>query len=202
MREFQEKHQIVDLDSQARAVVSSVAARSTPSGSPRRWSSTTRGASAPRTRPATRQLESQLSVVDDAAPRPRGAARGAGATAAAPGGAGQGAGMFPAALAVPRLRAEYEKLYRDRKVAEATLVFALDRLEGARASEARDVSTFVVLDPPALPTRPARPPSLPVLAVLGLAAGLVAGVGLEAWRSQGRPGLASLKQALGPRSED
>ena len=109
--------------------------------------------------------------------------------------------MFPAALAVPKLRAEYEKLYRDRKVAEATLVFALDRLEGAKASEARDVSTFAVLDPPALATRPTRPlQPLPLLVALGLVAGLVAGAALEWWRSQGHPGLAALKQALKPRS--
>jgi hypothetical protein len=61
--------------------------------------------------------------------------------------------MFPAALQVPKLRAEFEKLYSDRRVAEATLVFALERLEGARASEARNVSTFLVLDPLPFPPR-------------------------------------------------
>jgi len=66
-------------------------------------------------------------------------------------------GLFPAALTVPRLRAEFETLYRDRKVAEATLVFSLERLESARADEARDTSTFLVLDPPFLPTRKSRP---------------------------------------------
>ena len=83
--------------------------------------------------------------------------------------------MFPAVLAVPALRAEFEQLYRDRKVAEATLVFALDRLEGARASEARDVSTFQVLDPPTLPTKaswPDRPRSMIAAAILGLAVGI------------------------------
>jgi capsule polysaccharide export protein KpsE/RkpR len=89
---------------------------------------------------------------------------------------GGGPGMIPAAMAVPKLRAEYERLYRDRKVAEATLVFALDRLEGARASEARDVSTFQVLDPPTIATRRSRPKliqSVAIGALLGLAAGLV-----------------------------
>ena len=65
--------------------------------------------------------------------------------------------MFPAALSVPRLRAEFEKLFRDRKVAEATLVYALERLEGARANEARDVSTFQVLDSPTVADRHFRP---------------------------------------------
>lgn len=92
--------------------------------------------------------------------------------------------MFPGTLEVPALRAEYEKLYRDRRVAEATLIFALDRLEGARASEARDVSTFQVLDPPTVPTRKSRPrTSLAVL--LGAAVGLLAALAWEGWRSIG-----------------
>jgi uncharacterized protein involved in exopolysaccharide biosynthesis len=76
---------------------------------------------------------------------------------------------------VPRLRAEYEALYRDRKVAEATLVFSLDRLEAARATEARDVSSFQILDPPTLPSRRSRPKGLEtvgIAAVLGLLVGL------------------------------
>ena len=101
--------------------------------------------------------------------------------------------MFPAALAVPALRAEYEKLYRDRKVSEATLVFALDRLEGAKAAEARDVSTFVVLDPPPLPTRRARPKLLDSI-LLGGAVGFALSVAVGYWttrRGGKRRGVAS-----------
>ena len=90
--------------------------------------------------------------------------------------------MFPAALDVPKLRAEFEGLYRDRKVAEATLVFALERLEGAKANEARDVSTFQVLDPPTLPTRKSRPMGSAI--VLGATLiGLGLSVVLEWWRT-------------------
>jgi len=92
-------------------------------------------------------------------------------------------GMFPPALAVPKLRAEFEKLYRDRKVAEATLLFALERLEGAKASEARDVSTFQVLDPPTLPTRKSRPRTLET-ALFGALLGLAAMLPVEWWRSR------------------
>ncbi len=201
MREFQEKHQIVDLDTQAKAVVSSVATlnaqritKQMELDYARALHVRRRGVHEAARVAARRWWTTQLRDLEVPATDRRRRRR--------PGAGPKGSGLFPAALAGPEAAAsEYEKLYRDRKVAEATLVFALDRLEGARASEARDVSTFVVLDPPTLPTRPARPPALPVLAVLGLAAGFVAGVGLEAWRSQGRPGLASLKQALGPRSE-
>jgi uncharacterized protein involved in exopolysaccharide biosynthesis len=91
--------------------------------------------------------------------------------------------MLPPAQDVPRLRAEFEKLYRDRKVAEATLVFSLDRLEGARAAEARDVSTFAVLDPPTVPTRPARPRRVRTVAQF-LAVGIAAAVAFEWWRAR------------------
>jgi len=200
IRSFQEEHQIVDLESQARGVVSSVAALNAQRIGKQMELDYARSFST-RDEPGTRQLEAQLSVVNDQlrdleAP----AEKVPPASASGLKGDGQRTGLFPAALAVPKLRAEYEKLYRDRKVAEATLVFALDRLEGAKANEARDVSTFVVLDPPALPTRPSRPLPLPVLMALGLVVGLAAGMGLEWWRSLGRPGLASLKQSFEPRS--
>ena len=201
IRSFQEKHQIVDLESQARGVVSSVAGLNAQRIAKQMELDYARTFSA-RDEAGTRQLESQLSILNEQlrdleAPTETPATP----SATGPKGSAMRTGMFPAALAVPRLRAEYEKLYRDRKVAEATLVFALDRLEGAKASEARDVSTFVVMDPPALPTRPAWPPlGLPALVLLGVIVGLAAGVALEWWRSQGRPGLASLKQVFEPRS--
>ncbi len=157
MREFQELHKVVDLDSQARAVVSSVAALNAQRISKQMELEYAHRFSAP-DEAGTRQLESQLSVVEENLrdlERPREPAQAReprGRSAREP-----QSGMFPAALVVPKLRADYEKLFRDRKVAEATLVYALDRLEGARAAEARDVSTFVVLDPPTLPTRKSRP---------------------------------------------
>jgi capsule polysaccharide export protein KpsE/RkpR len=172
MRAFQEKHKIVDLDTQAKAVVSSLAAlhgqrvvKEVELGYARSFSS--------RDEAVTRQLESQIAAVNDrlrdleeigppAAP-PKGAGGGAGS---------RSTGLFPAAMAVPELRAEFEKLYRDRRVAEAILVFALERLENARANEARDVSTFQVLDPPTVPTRKSRPlvsESVGVAAALGFA---------------------------------
>lgn len=172
MRTFQEKHQIVDLESQAKAVVASVAALNSQRVMKQLELDYARRYSAG-DEPGVRQIESQLSVVDDRLldmEMPKGRGESAG-----PGPKDRRTGMFPAALAVPALRAEYEKLYRDRKVAEATLVFALDRLEGARASEARDVSTFQVLDPPTLPTKaswPDRPRSMAAAAILGLAAGI------------------------------
>jgi capsule polysaccharide export protein KpsE/RkpR len=183
MREFQERHKIVDLDSQARAVVSSVAALNTQRRSKQMELEYARTFSAP-DEAGMRQLESQLSVVDENLrdlERPRESAR-----AREPQGRPARelqSGMFPTALAVPKLRAEYEKLFRDRKLAEATLVLTLDRLEGAKAAEARDVSTFVVLDPPTLPTRKSRP-SRAGYVLGGAFLGFVASMAFSWWRAR------------------
>lgn len=181
MRAFQEQHKIVDLDTQARAVVSSLATLNTQRITKQLELEYARTFSS-RDEPGSRQLESQLSVVgrklrDLEEPPSEG---GAGANQRS--GSASPRSMFPPALEVPRLRAEFEALYRDRKVAEATLIFALERLEGARASEARDVSTFLVLDPPSLPTKKSRPRGALIVAVF-TALGLGLALAREAWSS-------------------
>lgn len=176
LREFQEKYKVVDLETQAKAVVSALASvngqrigKQLELDYARRYSS---GDEA-----TLQQLESQVGVLGaklhalEEAPSPPPAGK--------PGAAG---GVFPPASEVPRLRAAYESLLRDRKVAEATLVFSLQALEQARANEARDTSTFQVLDPPALPTRPHRPKRLRAV-LLAAAAGLAAAVAFEAVRA-------------------
>jgi capsule polysaccharide export protein KpsE/RkpR len=180
MREFQEKHQIVDLDSQARAVVSSMAAlhgqrigRQMELGYAERFSSPEEA--------GTQQLRSKISVVDETL---RGLERPAAANAKGT------TGMFPPSLDVPRLRAEFEQLFRDRKVAETTLLYGLERLEGARANEARDMSTFYVLDPPTLPTKKSRPRALET-ALYGAILGLAAGVLFEWVQSRQRRNISS-----------
>jgi capsule polysaccharide export protein KpsE/RkpR len=190
MRDFQEKHQIVDLDTQARAVVSAMASLNSNRITKQMELDYAR-TFASRDESTTRQLASQLAVVDrnlrsleseeqpvltDRATKQRLEHR-----------------MFPAALAVPKLRAEYETLYRDRKVAEATLIFSLERLESAKADAARNTSTFLVLDPPALPTRKSRPRRLIIL-VSSAALGLVAALVIEWTRSGGLN--AALSNAL------
>jgi uncharacterized protein involved in exopolysaccharide biosynthesis len=183
MREFQEKYQIVDLDTQAKAVVSALAAingqritKQLEIGYARAFSSNDEA--------TTQQLQSQLGILDEKL-KDLGGAPPTPSPPAEAGSRRRGASsVFPAAMAVPKLRAEYESLFRDRKVSEATLIIALERLESARATEARDVSTFLVLDPPTLPTRASWPkpvPAILIAAILGLAGALV----YEWWKAGG-----------------
>ncbi len=190
MREFQERYQIVDLDSQTKAVVGAMASLNSQRISKQLELEYARTFSSG-DEATTRQLESQLSVVDQklramederpASPQtsPKASSRRA------------SNGMFPAALTVPKLRAEFETLYRDRKVSEATLIFALERLESAKADEARDTSTFLVLDPPALPTRHARPKRLNAIVAMILLG--VTAAGLREWRRTNTDNGAQLK---------
>jgi capsule polysaccharide export protein KpsE/RkpR len=186
LREFQEKYQIIDLETQAKAVVSSLAAlnnqritKELELDYARTFSSSDEA--------SLRQLESQLSVMSE---KQRDLEEPPSADGSAPQAqkkgrrSKDGTGMFPAALAVPKLRADYEKLYRDRRVSEATLVFALEQLEGAKSNEARSVSTFQVLDPPVVPTKRDRPQRLVVL-LLSLLLGIMGGATYEWWKSGG-----------------
>ncbi len=190
MREFQEKYKIVDLDTQAKAVVSALAALNSQRISKQLELDYARTFSA-KDEPTMQQLRSQLSVMggrvrdlEEASPATAPPAEKQPAEKAGRRGSEPGKSMFPPALEVPKLRAEFEELYRDRKVAEATLIFALERLEGARANEARDVSTFLVLDHPTVPTKKSRPQRLLILAIT-LIGGLALSLGLELLRFAG-----------------
>jgi capsule polysaccharide export protein KpsE/RkpR len=191
MREFQEQHKIVDIETQAKAVVTALAALNSQRISKQLELDYQRTYSSP-DEPSLRQLETQLSVMGQKERHLEGPPASDPQDAKGAQGARGKGGMFPAALEVPKLRAEFESLYRDRKVAEATLVFALERLEGARANAARDVSTFQVLDPPALPTRKSRPRRAVILA-LWVMLGLGASVGFELFHQTGA--IAVLKSA-------
>jgi capsule polysaccharide export protein KpsE/RkpR len=193
MREFQEEHKIVDLDTQAKAVVSALAALNSQRITKQLELDYARTFSA-REEPTLRQLESQLAVMGK---KQRNLEE---PSAAAPPGTDKrspgGGGVFPPALEVPKLRAEFENLYRDRRVAEATLVFALERLEAAKANEARDVSTFLILDPPALPTRASRP-KRPFVVAVATIIGLAASMAFAWWRSVGvPPGFVTSRHSL------
>jgi tyrosine-protein kinase Etk/Wzc len=194
MRDFQERNRIVDLDSQAKAVVAALAgiqgeriSKEVELGYAREF--TAPGES------TTLQIQSQLGVLQrklsDLGGTPTATTSGAAQREKTV--AGASATLFPAALAVPRLREEFETLLRDRKVSEGLLVLALERLEMARANEAREASTFLVLDSPTLPDRPARPKRLAVIA-LALVLGVIASVALEWFRAGGLDALTGVER--------
>jgi len=187
MREFQEKHQIVDLDAQAKALVSAMAtlngqriAKQMELGYAQTYSA--------RGEPDALQMESKLRIVEEKLKDLEMSQDSISETVPSRAGRGSGNGIFPAAFKVPQLRAEFEKLYRDRKVAEATLIFSLDRLESARANEARDVSSFQVLDPATAPTRRSRPRGMPSVAT-GAMVALALAFAWEWWRDRRAGGL-------------
>jgi len=187
MRAFQELHQVVDLETQTKAVVSAMASLQSQRINKELELDYARTFSS-HDEATLQQLRSQLAVIDDKL-RDLGDSSAAGATVISASSkrarTSPTSGVFPPAMSVPKLRAEFETLLRDRKVSEATLIFALERLEGARADEARDTSTFHVLDPPALPTRHARPRLLLTTLLLAFF-GLFASGSWEWWRTVGR----------------
>lgn len=192
LREFQERHLLVDLDSQARAVVSSMAVLNAQRIAKQMELSYSRGYSSI-DEASTRQIQAQLGVLDEQLrdlempplpAKPESQSRTG----------GKNGGLFPAALAVPKLRAEMEALYRDRKVAEVTLMYGLERLTAARATEARESSTFQVLDPPTLPTRKSRPSGMESMQI-GAALGFLLAFLLEAVRAN-RTGIIGALRAI------
>jgi uncharacterized protein involved in exopolysaccharide biosynthesis len=65
--------------------------------------------------------------------------------------------MFPPALSVPKLRFELAQLYREQKTQETLYYLLTQRYEMARVDEARDTSTFQIIDHATLPTHKVRP---------------------------------------------
>jgi LPS O-antigen subunit length determinant protein (WzzB/FepE family) len=83
------------------------------------------------------------------------------------------ADFFPNAMNVPELRFELEQLFRQQKIHETVYFLMTQRYEMAKVDEARDTSTFQILDHPTLPTSKSRP-NRTKLAKLGLLGGVAA----------------------------
>jgi uncharacterized protein involved in exopolysaccharide biosynthesis len=73
-------------------------------------------------------------------------------------------------MRVPELRFELEQLFRQQKIAETVFFLMTQRFETAKVDEARDTSTFQILDTPTLPTYRSRPQRRR-LAMLGMIGG-------------------------------
>jgi len=180
LRVFEEQHKIIDLEAQSKAVVSSIASLRSQVIS-KELELSYLGSFSSSEEVTAQQLRQQLTVLRakarllEQAP----ATGNDGAALKVPGAATQpdqnNADIFPPALSVPQLRFELEQLYRVRKLAEANLVLLMQRLETAKVNQARDTSTFAILDAPTLPTYRSWPRRMLVLA-MGLGLGFLVGV--------------------------
>jgi capsule polysaccharide export protein KpsE/RkpR len=144
LRDFQRAHKIVDLQEQSRAVISAMAALKGEIISKQLEMSYVSSfasdseSNVTQLRHQIRALKGRLRDLESANPK-------------AP------ADFFPSAATVPDMRFELEQLVREQKVQES-LFFALrQRYETAKVDEARDTSTFQILDHPTLPANPSQP---------------------------------------------
>jgi tyrosine-protein kinase Etk/Wzc len=179
LREFEERHKIVDLDSQSKAVVSAMASLRGQEISKELQLSYMNTFSS-RDEATAVQLRQQLAVMNAKFRKleePSGSADTVDAHKADPEtsvSAVKGADIFPPAMSVPRLRFELEQLYRDKKIREADLLLLMQRLELAKVNEARDTSAFQILDHATVPAQPSRP-NVGLVLISGLILGLFAG---------------------------
>lgn len=174
LREFQEQHKIIDLPEQTKAVISAMAQMKGEMLSKQLELSYLRGFSSGEESGVV-QLQQQIAILDKkitqledkgGTVRPTGAA----ATGSGGGTSGSSGTFFPDAMSVPALRYELEQLMRDQKIQETVFGLMTQRFEMAKVDEARDTSTFQILDYPTLPTYRSRP-SRSKCALVGLLIG-------------------------------
>jgi capsule polysaccharide export protein KpsE/RkpR len=169
LRQFQESHKIIDLPEQGKAVVSGIAALEGSLISKQLELAYARGFSAADETSVT-QLRRQIAILT-AEQQAREAKRSGETGARSP---RSGSELFPPAMEIPGLGAELESLLREHKIDETVFLMLTERYESRRLDEARDLSTFVVVDDAALPTYRVWPTFLVIPA--GVFAGMVLGM--------------------------
>lgn len=179
LRAFQEQHKVVDLPEQSKAVISAMASLEGELISKQLELSYLSSFSA-RTESNVVQLQQQIGIMESKLKQLEDSQKlavvGAGSGSGVAAGSGS-ASFFPGAMKVPELRFELEQLMREQKITETVFFLLTQRYEMARVDEARDTSTFQILDHPTLPSYPARP-RRKQLAAVGTMAGLAAGAAL------------------------
>jgi tyrosine-protein kinase Etk/Wzc len=175
LREFQEQHKIIDLPEQSKAVIGAMAQIKGELVSKQIELSYLSGFSG-RGESNVQQLQQQIAVME-AKLQQLEAARG-GPPAGSGSGSGSGSAVtssfFPNAMNVPQLRFELEQLMRVQKLQETVFGLMTQRFEMARVDEARDTSSFQILDSPTLPTFRSRPRRRQIF-MAGVVAGLALG---------------------------
>jgi tyrosine-protein kinase Etk/Wzc len=165
LREYQERHRVLDLTAQSKAVISAIATLEGDLISKRIQLSYLRGFASP-DEPRVRQISDQVAIVQ------REVRRLESSSSDGERAAGE---FFPEALRVPALRYELEQLLRAQKIHETVYALLTERLAMTRVDEARDTPAFQILDAPTVPTTPSRPRRTRI-AALGTAGGCALGV--------------------------
>jgi tyrosine-protein kinase Etk/Wzc len=164
LREYQERHRVLDLTAQSKAVISAIATLEGDLISKRIQLTYLKGFASP-DEPRVRQMSDQVAIVEREIRRLESSSSDDHA-------AGE---FFPEALRVPALRFELEQLLRAQKIHETVYALLTQRLAMTRVDEARDTPAFQILDPPTGATAPSRPRRARI-AALGTAGGLALGV--------------------------
>lgn len=182
LRDFEEKHNIIDLPEQSKAVVSALAtlkgeelSKEIELGYLNSFSSSDES-SALQLRRQLSVMSSKMKALAGQAPPPSG-----GNAKRQP--AVDDTGMFPPASAVPKFRYELAELMREQKVQETVYLLLTQRYEMSKANAARDTSVFQVLDAPVLPTHKTRPKRAKII-VSGMMLGLLLGAAWVVGRSE------------------
>lgn len=183
LRRFQESHKIIDLPEQGKAVVSAMAGLEGDLISKRIQLSYMNGF-ASEDEASAAQLRQQMEIVKKEL-RGLEESRGAAGRDSAP---RTSAGVFPAAMEMPALRAELEKLYREQKIRETVFLMLTERHEALKVEEAKDLASFVVFDHAAEPTHRIRPRLriVPIGFVAGFVLGLLLLIVPAWWRDLAR----------------
>jgi tyrosine-protein kinase Etk/Wzc len=173
LRSFEERHKVVDLETQSKAVVGAIASLRGQQINKELELSYMRSFSSGDEATAS-QLRQQLSIIS-AKYRALDDARSIEAGTRATTETDAPADLFPAAMTIPKLEYELSRLLRERKIYEGNVLLLRQRLELAKVNEARDTSAFQVLDAPVAATYKSRPRGSISLAI-GLFLGFVAGL--------------------------
>lgn len=168
LREFQEAHKIIDLPEQSKAVISAMASIKGGLISKQIELSYLSGFSA-RTEASVVQLQQQIATMESKLKQLEESQQGIETVGSGSSAASGSASFFPGAMNVPALRFEVEQLMREQKIQETVFLLMTQRYEMAKVDEARDTSTFQILDHPTLPTYRSRPKRLMSMLYGGLA---------------------------------
>jgi tyrosine-protein kinase Etk/Wzc len=171
LREFQEQHKVIDLPEQSKAVIGAMAQIKGEMVSKQIELSYLSGFSG-RGESSVQQLQQQIKVMETKLQQLE-ASQGV-ASAGSGSGSSTTSSFFPDAMSVPQLRFELEQLMREQKIQETVFGLMTQRFEMARVDEARDTSSFQILDSPTVPTFRSRPRRRQIV-MAGVAAGLALG---------------------------